>query len=95
MITDADVKKLKKTFVTKDDLKKELKNELKNYPTKDYLGKEFQKWTDIIVKQIIDVVGALGDKIQESLDKLNDHQGTLEDHERRIEKLEEKLTTSY
>ncbi len=38
MITDADITKLKKTFVTKQDLKKELKKELARYATKEDLS---------------------------------------------------------
>ncbi|MCI0542591.1 hypothetical protein L0Y69_02470 [bacterium] len=44
MITDADITKLKKTFVTKEGLKTALKKELSNYPTKADLKKELSNY---------------------------------------------------
>jgi gas vesicle protein len=81
MITNIDIKKLKTIFATKEDLKKEISG----------LRGEMQKMSKTIIEEIVNVVTALGEKIQESLDKLNDHEDSIENHERRIEKLEEKV----
>ena len=76
MITDADIKKLKKTFVTKEDLKKTLKNELKKYATKVEL---FEAVSDLRIEMIerfekaddrMDTMAAGIARIENSIDKL-------------------------
>lgn len=80
MITDADVTKLKKEFkkdfVTKDDLKKTLKNELKRHATKTDL---FEAVSDLRVEMIerfekaddrMDTMAAGIARIENSIDKL-------------------------
>lgn len=74
MITDKDITKLKKVFVTKDYFKKELKRELSNYPTKTDLKNELSNYatkeemekalderTNIMVKEIRTVIEIVGD----------------------------------
>jgi len=107
MITTSDINKLKTVFVTKEDLKKELKKELSNYPTKDDLKNELQKYATkeelqlelkkqsaFIVKEIADVVLTLSEGIQQSLNELKGHHDILENHEHRLDKLEDKAFSS-
>ena len=91
MLTNADFKKLRKIFATKDDLKNfvtktDLKNELKNYATKQ----DLKKMAEQIVTEITEVVGTLAEKIQRSLDELRSQRIILGDNEERIQRVEEK-----
>ncbi len=103
MITTSDINKLKIVFVTKEYLKKELKKELSNYPTKDDLKKELKNYPTkedlkkelaVVINEITNVVTTLSEGIQESLDKLKDHDLALENHEHRLDKLEDKVFSS-
>lgn len=80
MITDADITKLKKTFVTKDDFKKELKKELKKYATKDDL-KEAIADVRADIGELDDKFDRLSDKFDSFEVKLDKIVGGLE-HER-------------
>lgn len=89
MITDKDIAKLKKVFVTKDYFKKELKNELSKYTTKDEMENALDKRTDIIVKEVltvIEMVGNMSERIEEISIKLDkrttEHDDILEFHQR-------------
>jgi hypothetical protein len=71
MITDADVKKLEKTLVTKQDLK----DELKNYPTKQDLKDELKGYTtknDLkeTTEDILDYVNAVRTELVDKIDVL-------------------------
>ncbi|KKP65760.1 MAG: hypothetical protein UR68_C0031G0009 [Candidatus Roizmanbacteria bacterium GW2011_GWA2_35_19] len=78
MITDKDVTKLKKTFVTKNEFKKEMKD-------------AFEKNTGIIVKEITTVIKMVGE-INQKLDKnKKETDDVLDDHERRLDKVEDKV----
>ena len=77
MLTKEDKKYLHKTFVTKDDLKKTLKNELKKYATKVEL---FEAVSDLRVEMIerfekaddrMDTMAAGIVRIENSLDKIS------------------------
>ena len=91
MITDADVKKLEKTFVTKEFLKKELGR----FATKDVMERGFV--------EIIEFIGEIKGEIMAELNKFHDEvvefrsemrdinrnsQSTLNNHETRITHLE-------
>lgn len=77
MITDVDVKKLKEsfkdTFVTKDDLK----NELKNHPTHTQLNQSIRQefnallpeWTRVITESVTKTLSEKIDKMYVKLDK--------------------------
>ena len=84
-ITDEDVKKLKKTFTTKDDLKK-LENRI------DYKFDDFEiKIEDKLTQFRSDIFDKLDGVLKEILasreeQEINAHR--LSDHEDRIEKLE-------
>ena len=90
MITDNDIKKLKTVFATKDDLK--------NYPTKDDLRNEIQKNTDMIMKEMTDLISVVLEKLDAfklSMEEKSDYQNdVINNHERRIEKLEEQVYTT-
>lgn len=75
MITDSNIEKLKKIFVTKVYFK----NSLKLYATK----KDISDMISLFLKEMTEMLSPL-------VVKTDDHQAGLNDHERRIEKLEEK-----
>ena len=78
MITDKDVTKLKKTFVTKNEFKKEMKD-------------AFEKNTGIIVKEITTVIKMVGE-INQKLDKnKKETDDVLDDDESRLDKVEDKV----
>lgn len=77
MITDNDVKKLKKVFVTKDDLDKKF-------------DRKFKENNEILIKEITGLFNSTNERIDNVLKKLEDHQDDIDNHERRIEKLEDK-----
>ena len=98
MITDKDITKLKKVFVTKDYFKKELNNELSKYATKIEMENALDKRTDIIVKDVRTVIELVGDmslqleKIGKKLDKkTTEHDDILEHHQRQIDRLNDKV----
>jgi len=75
MLDTTDIKKLKKVFVTKNYLKKELSK----YATK----KDLQQMQEIIIHEITDVVVTLSDSLEKSFAKIGNH-------EQRLNKLEDK-----
>lgn len=100
MITDADVKKLEKTFVTKKFFKKELgrfatEDDLKRFATKDDMSRGFV--------EIIEFIGEIKTEIMTELNKFHNEfvefinevrdinrnsQSMLNNHESRITHLE-------
>lgn len=89
MITDADIKKLSRVFVTKDDLNK--------FATKDDLKGISQKLDE--VKTRLDI---LEDNVTGEIAKLHDentitssYRGKIEDHEERIGAIETKLAIAH
>lgn len=86
MITQADIKKLQKVFVTKVDLKKEFRK----YATRDEVQKMFQDSSD----HIVELFSITNTKLDEVLKKLDDHNDDIDNHERRIAKLEDKVFTT-
>jgi len=76
MITDADIKKMKKVFVTKEDLK-DLSNKFEaRFATKE----DIIDFKDSILTEII--------KLREDVAVVTGYRDLIEDHEKRIEKLE-------
>jgi len=92
MITQTDIQKLKEVFLTKEDLRSELRNELKKYATKEDMETLATK-RDIqnIADQVVDFVSIVAENVQTSIDELKNHKDTLEHHERRINELEDKV----
>lgn len=91
MITDADIKKMKAVFVTKDEFKKELKtlstkDELKSLETKMESG--FIEIIDFIGETRVEIVGIITKQLEELKDITRRHQMTLENHDSRITHLE-------
>ncbi len=92
MITDKDITKLKKVFITKKDVKAfatkdDLKKELKKYATKE----DLENTSDGIVKEIHTVIEMIGD-ISQKLDKdKRETDDILEHHERQIDRLNDKV----
>jgi uncharacterized phage infection (PIP) family protein YhgE len=86
MLTDSDIKKLKKIFATKEDLKA--------FATKKDLTKGLTEVTNEIVKEITEVIGDLVTRIDNTLKEIRSHQIVLGDHEERIKKIEDNLFTS-
>lgn len=92
MITDADIKKMKKVFVTKDDLKNELKkfvtkddlkDELKGFATKE----DLRKSTD----ELVDLITVGFGRVDKALERLEEHDDILDNHEHRLDKLEDEI----
>lgn len=86
MLIKKDFDKLKKIFVTKKDLKKELSN----YPTKDYLDKQIGNLSKEIGEYFRDVF----EKLNEINNKSADYDDILNNHERRLDKIEDKIFTT-
>lgn len=80
MLTKSDIKTLKKTFSTKEELRKNSDRIIKELT--DYINIGFEKLSEIITRL---------DKLDT---KLNHHRGIVDNHERRIEKIEEKVFTT-
>lgn len=84
MITDKDVEKLKKTFVTKDEFNNEINR----------LDKKIDDSANRVIDSIetvIEMVGDMSDKLDK---KTTEHEEILENHERRSDKVETKVFTS-
>ncbi len=79
MITDQDVDKLKKVFVTKDDLKRELQN----FTTKDDLAKT--------TEQLVELITDGFSRMDKAIKKMSDHDNILNTHEHRLDHLEDKV----
>lgn len=81
MITDADVKKLKKVFATKDDLKL--------YATKDGVREDIRNLKedllDAMDQQKKEIIESVAEVIREGINPI------LDDHEGRIAKLEKRM----
>ena len=81
MITDADIKKMKTVFLTKEEAKRfATKEDLKRFATKDDLKKTIEDLTDIITGGF----DRLYQLIKENSDIFNDH-------ERRLDRVEDKV----
>ena len=93
MITDADIKKMKAVFATKDDLKsfvtkKDLKNVLQDYPTRKEMNIGFHDVINFISETRKEIVGIMTKQLEELKDITRRHQMMLEKHDSRITHLE-------
>jgi len=86
MLTDSDIKKLKKIFATKEDLKA--------FTNKKDLTKGLMEVTNEIVKEMTEVIGNLVARIDNALEEIRSHRIVLGNHEERIKKIEDNLFTS-
>jgi len=96
MITDADIKKLKAVFATKNDLKAmeqrfdrkfATKDDLKRFATKDDL-KAFASKNDLMSMEIRlkkEIVGAVVDYLQHNIIPI------LNEHDKRLDRLEKRV----
>lgn len=81
MITDADIKKMKKVFTTKADLEKKIKAlELK-------MAANLQRSTD----QLVELITVGFSRTDKALERLEEHDDILNNHERRLDKIEDKI----
>lgn len=83
MITDADIKKLKKVFATKEELSK---MDMKLDGTFDLLRGDITSFKDQILHEII--------KLREDITIVVGYRDMIEDHETRIGKIESKIYVS-
>lgn len=84
MITDADIKKMKAVFVTREYLKESLKE----YPTRKEMSIGFAEVIKFIGEIRNEIVGLMSKQLEELRDITRRHQMTLENHDSRISHLE-------
>lgn len=88
MITDADIKKLKKVFATKDDLKRlATKDDLNRFATKEDFGFLSKKISDLGEK-MDKIYLNLAEEIGNVLKETQEIKDELKDHSKKIKKLE-------
>lgn len=90
MITDTDIKKMKKVFVTKKDSKK---TDKKIDLIADRLANHEKEEVNNF-KTILEVIQKLSEKIDASLDELKANRVVLGNHEKRIQNIEVKVFPS-
>lgn len=84
MITNADIKKLKTVFATKDDLKR--------FATKEDVQEIVNESMEGVVegvKTIIDMLGETNRKTEQNTKEVQGHRVAIGDHEERIRLLEQ------
>ena len=88
MITDADIKKMKALFVTKEDLKQmsdkfenkfATKDDLKRFATKDEISLGFRELVKYIGETRIEIVGLLTKQINDFQEEFNDFRQEMRD----------------
>jgi len=100
MITDADIKKMKAVFATKEDIKL-LSNKFEaKFATKDEMNdgfinmdKKIDNLSDRLQKNTEDLIELITtgfDSLEKSSSRINEYDSILDDHEKRIERIEEK-----
>jgi len=91
MITDADIKKMKKVFATKDDLKG-LGNEIKSVK-KDLTSKidELDEKIDKIYVRLAEDIGNVMIEIKGKNGEIRTHRIQIGEHENRLQKVEHKV----
>jgi len=98
MITDADIKKMKRVFATKEDLRN-LSNKFEaKFATKDQLSDTTKELVDLIYSVRSELKGDLVNfkdsilseiiKLREDITVVIGYSDRIEDHDKRIEKLE-------
>jgi hypothetical protein len=93
MITDADIKKMKAVFATKEDLKKfitkdEFKVESKKFATKEAMNNGFIEIIEFIGEVKSEIMTELNEFRVEIRDINRNNQSVLNNHETRIAHLE-------
>jgi len=99
MITDVDIKKMKRVFATKDDLKNFVtKDDSKRFATKDQLSDTTKELVDLIYSvrtELKEDLVNFKDSILTEIIKLREdvavvigYRDLIEDHDKRIEKIE-------
>ena len=83
MITDADIKKMKRVFTTKEDLKTLRGEFIGKFVTKDDLRES--------TSQLVELIMGGFDRIEKIVTRTNDHDEIIENHERRLDKIEDKV----
>ena len=80
MITDADIKKMKAVFATKEDLKAMDKRI-------DSLSNSQRQNTE----DLIELITSGFDRTEKAIRMISDHDEIIETHERRLDKIEDKI----
>ncbi|MEK7495709.1 MAG: hypothetical protein AAB788_04155 [Patescibacteria group bacterium] len=80
MITDADIKKMKAVFATKEDLKAMDKRI-------DSLSNSQRQNTE----DLIELITSGFDRTEKAIRMISDHDEIIENHERRLDKIEDKI----
>lgn len=79
MITDADIKKMKAVFASKDDLKAlELK-----MATKEDLRRS--------TNQLVELITIGFNRTDKAIERLSEHDDIIDNHERRLDRIEDKV----
>lgn len=87
MITDADIKKMKEVFVTKEDAKSfSTKEELRSIDLK--MNKGFMEIIEFIGEVKTDILNVMNKHLEELKEITRRHQMTLKNHDSRISHLE-------
>ena len=94
MITDADIKKMKAVFVTKEDLK-QMSDKFENkFATKDDLkvlesrmSTNLQRSTD----QLVDLITIGFSRTEKAIERLSQHDEIIDNHEHRLDRIEDKI----
>lgn len=84
MITDADIKKMKAVFATKDDLKAfATKEDLKKFMTKE----DLRRSTD----QLVELITIGFNRTDKAIERLSEHDDMIDNHEHRLDRIEDKV----
>ncbi|VVA43632.1 conserved hypothetical protein [Candidatus Roizmanbacteria bacterium] len=97
MITDADIKKMKAVFATKEDLKSidakmATKDDLTRFATKEDIDK-FTTKKDIqnLTNELVELITSGFDRTEKAIRMISDHDEIINEHERRLDRVEDKV----
>jgi hypothetical protein len=101
MITDNDIKKLKKALREDDvrddvrairkDLKNLARNTDKKFATKDELDEKLQRFTDNIVKEMFEMFTPIYERMDNYIAEQRGQRIAIGDHESRLQDVEKKI----
>lgn len=77
MITNADIKKMKAVFATKEELK----------ALDSKIATNFQNLTN----ELVELITSGFDRTEKAIRMISDHDEIIENHERRLDKIEDKI----
>ncbi len=83
MITDSDIKKMRRVFATKEDLEKMRKEFRAEFVNK----KDFHTSVDDLVK----LISGGFERVDKAIVRLEEHSDILNNHEHRLDKLDDKI----